>query len=158
MQGQYLSKTYKIGAIFILLVSVFSTMAQNLEISSHTLVGSKNKLPFWLWANQLGRYNPNNDFTQNFEVNAFYASAIKESDFAFETGTSSGILLGIENELRLTELFGAFSWKFLELKAGAFAEDVVYNGLSASNGCRKRPRRNLEPVLTWPVKPCSRVG
>lgn len=132
--------------LLIIVALLISTCVhgQLIEARSNSLAGSNNQLPFWLWANQLGRYERTNNFIQHFGFNGQYQSNIKESDFAYEMGSNLDVLLGKNSSIRFTELYGALDWKILVLKGGAFSENEKYNGLSASNG-NLAATRNARP-------------
>ena len=120
--------------ILVFLVLNLSALAQTIQIESNTLAGSKGKLPFWLWANQLGRYEQNDDFTQHFGIDARYQKQAIFGNLNFDAAANIDFLLANENSIRFTELFGSFNWKVFQFKMGAFAESEEYEGLSASNG------------------------
>lgn len=123
---------------YLLLILLFigngKIIAQSFETSFHSLAGTNSQLPFWLWANQLGRYDRNRSTIQNLEFAAEYNSPIKKTNILFESGACFNFLLAEDNNIYLTELFAGLNWKFLQIKAGAFADKELYNGLSASNG------------------------
>jgi len=133
---------------FLILLNI-SAFSQHIQIESRTLAGTKHQLPFWLWANQLGRYDRTNKFVQDFVFNGEYSKNI--NDFGFEISTDVDILLGKENSVRFTELFGLLNWKSIQLKAGAFAEAEKYSRLSASNG-------NLAITRNARPHPAIRIG
>lgn len=122
--------------LFLLLITIagLKSNSQSVEASFHSLAGTGNKLPFWLWTNQLGRYNQNNNIIQNFEFVANHQLSIGKSAFTLEGQTRLNFILADKSNVRFTELYGGVNWKFLQIKAGAFAEKEVYRGLSASNG------------------------
>ncbi|WP_167618019.1 capsule assembly Wzi family protein [Maribellus sediminis] len=140
--------------IFVLLSFLFfyvGISAQNLQLESNTLAGSNGQLPFWLWANQLGRYDRNNNFIQHFAINGDYGQQISNSDFGFQVATKLDLLLADNNSLRFTELYGELYWRSVQLTAGAVAIPEKYNGLSASNG-------NLADTRNARPHPAIRVG
>jgi len=122
--------------LFILLVftATTTTYSQTLQTRLNTLVGSKDQLPFWLWANQLGRYDRTSSAIVNLGVDGNYAHYLGESGWGTQVGGSFDVLLNSDNPVRFTELYGGINWKFLQLTAGAFADEEKYMGLSSSNG------------------------
>lgn len=121
--------------IFLLaLLCGSSVYSQSLDLGFHSLAGTNNHLPFWLWANQLGRYDQNSSSIQDFELNAAHQYNFGTSDFSIEGKVNLNYLLTDENNFRVTELYGGLNWKFLQLKVGAFTEVEIYEGLSAANG------------------------
>ena len=141
----------KIILLVLTILLNISVFAQQIQIESNTLAGTKQQLPFWLWANQLGRYDRTKEFIQNFAFNGEYSSNIGYSDFNFSVVSGIDIFLGKNNSIRFTELFGQLNWKSLQLKAGAFADAEKYNGLSASNG-------NLAITRNARPHPAIRIG
>ncbi|WP_372651082.1 capsule assembly Wzi family protein [Draconibacterium sp.] len=139
-------QTKKIVTLLLLLCidPLSGLFAQSISLESNTLAGTKDQLPFWLWANQLGQFDKNSSIIQNFSLNAFHAQQIGASDFSYKVGLDLDLLLADENDIRFTQLFGATSWKFLQLQIGAFPEDEVYAGLSTTNG-NLATSRNARP-------------
>lgn len=141
---------YKYLLFFIILIGNINAYTQSFETSFHSLSGTDGKLPFWLWSNQLGRYDQNSNTIQNFELSASHKLSLGESAFSIEGLARINFLLANENDIRFTELCGGINWEFLQIKGGAFAEQEVYQGLSASNGnlaysrnARPHPRLRL---------------
>ncbi len=141
----------RFSAVLFFLLIRFGAFGQTLEISSSTLAGTNDKLPFWLWANQLGRYDQASDFIQNFRLEGKFDKALGNSAFSFQSGASLDLLLSSQNEFRFTELYGGISWKILQLTAGAFADPALYDGLSSTNG-------NLAASLNARPHPKIRAG
>ncbi|MDX8339278.1 hypothetical protein SLH46_08810 [Draconibacterium sp. IB214405] len=142
MQKQRLRKTTLLFWLWIIPLSGLFAQSVNLEFNS--LAGTKNQLPFWLWANQLGQFDPNSSTVQNLSLNAFHQKQFGDSDFHFIAGLDLDLLLADENDIRFTQLFGGLSWKFLQMQIGAFPEEEVYAGLSISNG-NMAASRNARP-------------
>jgi hypothetical protein len=124
--------------------------AQTLEAEFSSLASTNGQLPFWLWANQLGRYDQYSNTIQNFELFGNHSYQFGESDFSIEGQTRLNVLFADDTNIRFTELLGALNWKWLQIKTGAFANEEMYNGLSASNGnlcspqnARPNPRLRL---------------
>lgn len=127
-------KKKTIITISILIFINISGFSQSIEAQFNSLVGSKDKLPFWLWANQLGKYDSNNSTIQNFNFAINYDHSFDNSEFNIETKACIDALIGDDSNIQITELYGGINWKFLQIKTGAFAEPKLYDGLSASNG------------------------
>ena len=144
-----------------LFLSVYQGSGQNMDLRFHTLAGTNNRLPFWLWANQLGRYTSENETIQNLEFNGNYNKTIGESAFCISSGVRLNLLLANDNNIRFTELYGGLEWKSLQLNFGAFADQERYEGLSTTNGnmaasrnARPHPKiragfNRFVPVNTW---------
>lgn len=139
-------QTQKILSIllFLGLCPLSNLFAQSVSLEFNTLGGTKNQLPFWLWANQLGQFDRNSSTIQNLSLNAFHEQRLRESDFNIEAGLDLDLLLADQNDIRFTQLFGGISWKFLRLQIGTFPEKEVYAGLSTSNG-NLATSRNAQP-------------
>lgn len=123
------------------------SMAQinsSVSVSSNTLITTSDQLPFWLWANQQGKYDRNSNSIQNLQLSAFHRQQIKKSDFRYGVGTDLDLIIANENSIRFTQFFGAMDWKFLSLQLGAFADKEVYGGLSTTNG-NLAASRNARP-------------
>ncbi|QIA08553.1 capsule assembly Wzi family protein [Draconibacterium halophilum] len=139
-------QTQKILSIllFLGLCPLSNLFAQSVSLEYNTLAGTKNQLPFWLWANQLGQFEKNSSTIQNLSLNAFHEQRLGESDFNIEAGLDLDLLLADQNDMRFTQLFGSISWKFLQLQIGAFPEKEVHAGLSTTNG-NLAASRNARP-------------
>lgn len=125
--------------IFIIIISVLvvhQINAQSLEARFSALAGSGGQLPFWLWANQLGRYNRTDPGVANLGLDGIYIHNWEATGLGVKVGGSFDVLLKSQAQepVRFTELFGGVNWKFMELTAGAFADEEKFMGLSASNG------------------------
>lgn len=124
----------KLLILFIALLCSSGLYAQSVEAQLSSLAGSKGQLPFWLWANQLGRFDPKSSAIQHLELELAHQYTFKNPDFTVEGKAQLDFILADDNDIRFTELYGGMNWKFLQLKAGAFAEDEKYMGLSTTNG------------------------
>jgi len=116
---------------FITLNSVLH--AQSLNVEFNSLAGSKSQLPFWLWANQLGRYDQNNSSVQHLGLSAYNKFQIN-SPLSIETGTDVDFLVDNSTTLRITQLYGKVNWKSASLQIGLFPDKELYGGLSTTNG------------------------
>jgi len=133
-----------ISTIIISLFVSHIINAQSLEARFSTLAGSGDQLPFWLWANQLGRYNRTEPLIINFGLDGTYTHLWEKTGIGIRAGGSFDVLLKSKDPVRFTELYGGVNWSFLDLSIGAFADDEVYMGLSASNG-NLASSRNARP-------------
>jgi len=135
----------------IILHCITHTNAQTLDLRFNSLAGTSGELPFWLWANQLGRYNPGSKTVQNLEFNGTYNKTIGASYLSILSGARLNLLLADKNDIRFTELYGGFNWKSMQIKAGAFPDQEKYEGLSTTNG-------NLASSLNARPHPKVRAG
>lgn len=119
--------------LFLFVLQSIFGAAQTIEASSYSLAGSEGQLPFWLWANQLGRYDSKSSAQQNFELNSLYQSDFRNKDFYLEAKALLNLSMTDEYEVSFTELYADINWKFLQAQIGAFAEKELFQGLSTSN-------------------------
>jgi len=127
-RGRYLT------LFFLFILCTIYSNAQTVDLQFNSLAGTGGQLPFWLWANQLGRYHAESQTVQNLEFNGNYNKTIGTSDFSIISGARLNLLLADDNDIRFTELYGGLNWKSLQIKAGAFADQEKYEGLSSTNG------------------------
>lgn len=127
-------KNKNLAIFLILTVLCVNAVGQSIEAQFNSLVGSKDRLPFWLWANQLGKYKADNSTIQNINLSINHIHSFNNSDFNVEAKADIAAIIGDDSNIQITELYGGVNWKFLQLKAGAFADQELYNGLAASNG------------------------
>lgn len=130
--------------IFLFLFQSLTSVGQQIEAGFHSLAGTENQLPFWLWANQLGRYQRENNTVQNLQLHSSYSIISKNTDWQWKSAAELDLLLGKSNDIRFTELYTGIGWKSLQLTLGAFANEEKYSGLSASNG-NLAATRNARP-------------
>jgi len=135
--------TRKLLFIFILFFSI-PVFGQEFEAGFHSLAGSNKQLPFWIWANQLGRYNRESSTIQNLRLSGAWKTTSKNGDWNWEVNTDLDLLIGEKTDLRFTVLSTGIDWKSLQLSFGAFHEQEKYSGISASNG-NLAATRNARP-------------
>ncbi len=138
-------------AITLLSAVCTTSFSQSLDINFNTLAGSKGQLPFWLWANQLGRYDQYSENIQHLGFFGNYQHHIRNSNISFKATTDIDVLITNENEIRITQLYGEINWRFLCLQVGTFPDKEVYGGLSTTNG-------NMSASLNARPYPRIRVG
>nr|WP_319512539.1 capsule assembly Wzi family protein [uncultured Draconibacterium sp.] len=141
----------KLPVIILWLLPLTTVFGQSVDLGYNTLAGTNNKLPFWLWANQLGHFDANSSTVQNLELRAFHNQQLSNTDFTVEAGLDLDLLLADKNDLRFTQLFAGFNWKFLQLQIGAFPDEERFAGLSTSNG-------NMAASLNARPHPRIRMG
>lgn len=115
-----------------------------LETGFYSMAGTNNQLPFWLLANELGRYESENSTIQNLRFTTSHQTSFGNDDWNWEAKAEFDILINENSKVGFTELFTNISWKFLQLDFGAFANEERYLGLSASNG-NLASSRNARP-------------
>lgn len=131
----------------ILTFYAFLSGAQNVDLNFQSLTASKSKMPFWLWANQLGRVKPNEDSNKRLSL-SLYDQWTSGDDWTFSYHTTLDGTYTDKTKLSVIELAAKAQWKFLYINAGRFAEEELYEGLSSSNG---------DLFLTRNARPHSRV-
>jgi hypothetical protein len=131
----------KAGSIFLLLTLVFylgfsQGFSQNtplkyaFEINSG--VAYKNTLPFWMTANKFGAV-PNSNYGLVYAT-VFSDFKASESDFKFAYKAGFTGTVASENDLFINELYGSVQFRKWQLDLGAKNDNLMWEGLSASNG------------------------
>ncbi len=124
--------------ILILLFPGFVSLAQNqikeANLRSTGLVGSGHNLPFWLLHNQLGKYSTSANWQELTEGKLFGSFPMTEK-LILNYGADLS-LLATENDFdaKIIQAYAGISGKTLSLKAGAFADKEILEGLSSGNG------------------------
>jgi hypothetical protein len=129
---------------FFLLFLFGTAEAQLFQIEANSLVGNKNQLPFWLWANQLGRYDKDDNAIQHIGISGYYELKSDKYGFSFQTTADIDFSLTNNANLYVTQLFESINWKMLRLQIGAYADKERYAGLSTTNG-NMASSRNARP-------------
>lgn len=110
--------------------SQYSPSKYSFELNSG--LACKNTMPFWMTANKFGTV-PNSDY------GLVYASLLSdfnesERDFKFSYKASLTGTIAAENDLFINELYGSIGYRNWQLDLGAKNDEVLWKGLSASNG------------------------
>lgn len=127
--------------IIILFMPVF-IFAQDrwpvINLSTTGLYGSGlyslgEQLPFWFTANQQGIFEHENGTYQlgEIEIDKTFNA---ENDLSITYGAYYVYANGATNYQQLNEWYGGIKYKSFYLKAGAFAEETLFDGLSSTNG------------------------
>ena len=115
------------------------------SVSDNVIVSSASRLPFWLWANQDGKINPQTSFLNLTDVSANGTNVFGNGD---GPRVSYGVTLagGFEKEsyLQLNRLYGNVDYRGWEITAGMNYDPPVLEDLSATNGNLARSR-NYRP-------------
>ena len=105
-----------------------------LSLKTTALAGSKDNLPFWFLHNQLGKYSSSGSWQELTEGNLSGFIPLT-GKLKLSYGTDMAFLISDNStDVKIIQAFAGFSGKTLSLKAGAFADDEILGGLSASNG------------------------
>lgn len=107
-----------------------NAITYSLELKS--ALAYKNTLPFWMTANKFGAV-PNSNHNS---VYAALFSDFKNSErgLSFSYKASFTGYLASKNDLFINELYGSLKFKGAQLVLGSKNDDILYEGLSASNG------------------------
>lgn len=123
--------------VFAYLLSPVQVHSQDTGIhigaSAYSLYSSGNDLPFWFTSNQQGIFeHANNSFNiADVSINKNFNSE-KKWDYSY--GARAIYAKGENTYHQFNEWYAGISYKSFYLKAGAFPEETVYEGLSSTNG------------------------
>lgn len=134
------------------LLLVLNSTAQiigKLTLSNSTFASTTNELPFWLWANNDGKIAKNNSFLNLSEIGASGIYVFNDSRLYITAGTT--LLAGIANEsyFQPNQLFTKLNLNHWELSAGLYQDELMFGGLSSSNGNLAKSRN---------ARPYPRIG
>jgi len=131
----------KTTIIFIIILFSYSTVLfaetkiTDASISTTVLGGTGDNLPFWFTSNQLGKYSQTGDFQSLVEGIIKGETTFNDNHLTLDYGTDVVFLVSEdETEPRIIEAYAGLSGKLAVLKAGAFADEEVFGGLSSTNG------------------------
>lgn len=104
----------------------------NYSVRLNSAVSSESTLPFWMTANKFGA-------VPNSNHNSVYAALFSdfnnsERDLSFSYKASFTGYLASKNDLFINELYGSLKFKGAQLVLGSKNDDILYEGLSSSNG------------------------
>jgi hypothetical protein len=131
----------KAGSIFLLATLVFylgfsQEFSQDnplkYSIGLNSALANKNTLPFWITANTYGAV-PNSNYGSLY-TSMFSDYKDAESTFRFSYKASFTGYIASENDLFINELYGGIRFRNWQLDLGAKNDELVWEGLSASNG------------------------
>lgn len=126
--------------LYIFLFIIFSAnlvsaqSSADLFIRNSTLGAAGDQLPFWLHANQNGKFMESAQFLNLSEISAEITGTIDSSRWSYQL--SADIIAGLtdENYFRANQFFAEMQYSKFILKAGWFPNKTMYNGLSSTNG------------------------
>lgn len=138
--------------LFFALVLAITSAAQisgKFTVTNSTLISTSDELPFWFWANTDGKIGENNAFLNLSEIDASSTYTLNDSRAYIEAGTT--LLAGIANEsyFRPNQLFAKLNLNNWELNAGLYNDELMFGGLSSSNGNLAKSRN---------ARPYPRIG
>ena len=127
----------KLILIFTFILLFCQTKAQtetHYKVSNTTIVSTNNQ-PLWLWANRDGKIIAGNRFLNLTDVSFSGLNYGKDSTSFLVAGTDLVAGLGNRSQyLQANELFAGINMKNWEVKGGLWANEMLFGGLSTSNG------------------------
>ena len=125
-----------VAFLFLLLVtkgySQDSNLSYSLELNSN--VSTQDSLTFWQTANRFGSI-PNSN---NAQISAgFFRNFKNELEYGtvdYELGIQATSSVADKNETIINQLYASVRWGKIQLDAGVKHRDIVFEGLSSSNG------------------------
>lgn len=118
--------------------SFFINKAQkplHISVSNTTLAATDSVLPFWFTANQHGKIQENNSFLNISElfIGQNYQN-INNQKTGYTWGGDFVAAFGENSYYQVNQAFAGFSFKGWEIKGGMFYDEILFAGLSTSNG------------------------
>ena len=139
-----------IFSLILFLNQINAQTSTQFNISNSTLVSTPDQ-PFWLWANHDGKIISGNHFLNLTDASFSGLHDFKGSSLLLITGTD--LVAGLGNKTRYfqaNELFAGFNLENWEIKGGLWVNEMLFGGLSTSNGniaysrnARPHPRISL---------------
>ena len=125
--------------MFIFLLGYHSnSFSQNNElnylIELNSNISTQETLPFWLTTNKFGAVPNSNNLMLSTGIFQDFIPFLKSSKINFSYGAQITGTLASENELIVNQLYGSLKWKKLQLDLGVKHKEVLFEGLSSSNG------------------------
>jgi len=124
--------------ILIFIFPCFISLAQNhiqeINIQSTGIAGNNDNLPFWLLHNQSGKYSNSASWQELTEGKLF--GNVRMSEKLNLSYGADLCFLASENgvDAKIIQAYTGISGNILSVKAGAFADDEIFGGLSSGNG------------------------
>ncbi|WP_321281332.1 capsule assembly Wzi family protein [Marinifilum fragile] len=125
------------GLLFVLFLMVTSTISAQkqvkYDVGISSSIGKDGDLPFWLVSNKRGVVPSENYVMTDFTLGMNFNDNQKDKiDFMWK---ASGLgYTGHQSDLLLDELFVGLRWKIFNFSLGQKSDDVIYNGISSTNG------------------------
>jgi hypothetical protein len=129
---------FQLLLILVVLYSFSISKAQNpfqITISNTTFAATDSVLPFWFVANQHGRIQASNSFSNitDLTIGQTYNNTSK-SKLGYSWGGNFVAAFGENNYYQLNQAFAGLSLFGWEIKGGMFYDEIRFAGLSTSNG------------------------
>jgi hypothetical protein len=126
--------------LFMIIFSLLSIVAfpqdftYNASLGVSGIAGTKERLPFWFTSNQLGRYSTVAEWQQLTEGELHGHLSVSRK-IKLDFGADMALAVSNkETKAKIIQAYAGLSWKILAIKVGAYADEEVSGGLSASNG------------------------
>ncbi|BAX78619.1 capsule assembly Wzi family protein [Labilibaculum antarcticum] len=127
-------KKLVIAAVILCFVNLtYGQKKVNYELGATTNISSKSNLPFWSVSNQNGRIPNENSLVTDLSVFTQFTNS-DASDFDHEFGLSLSGSIADDVDGMISQAYGRFRWKKLQLSVGSRYEDIQFDNLSAING------------------------
>lgn len=140
-----------IFSLLCALVSFSQDRTFDASIETTGLAGTKDNLPFWFTNNQLGKYSTSAKWQELTEGKLSGLISLTEK-IELSYGADLAFLVTDKNtDAKVIQAWAGLSGKIITFKAGAFADEEVLCGLSASNG-------NIVRSLNYRPYPMIRVS
>lgn len=133
------------------------------ELSNTMLLSTSDEMPFWFVANRGGGVQPDNSALNLSQVLIdFSGGFFEENILRYHLGGTLIAGFGNENYRQVNRLFGSLGYRKWRLTGGWFQNEIVYNGLSSTNGdfhwsdnTRPLPRLRFETngFISFPFVP-----
>ena len=122
-----------VAVITLSFTNVFAQSTTNYAIEISSYAATKNTLPFWLTANKFGVVpNSSNGIVSTSVFKDFDKESNKPFLFSYKASFSSAV--ATDGQTIINELYAGFKYKNLQLIVGNKYNEVLWEGLSSSNG------------------------
>lgn len=123
------------GVILLSLFKLSATAQQSSILIETTGLGKFGaEMPFWFTHNQLGKYQQQVGYQSLSEID-YVGNYQLGKNYNLQLGADAAIGYDrLDNHPMIVQAYASFSGKFLNLTVGSKANDVLFDGLSSSNG------------------------
>ena len=106
----------------------------NYVVELNSNFSTEDTLPFWLTTNKYGAV-PNSDNVM-LSVGLFqdFKPSLETNKISFSFGAQFTGSIANENEFIVNQLYSSLKWKKLQLDVGVKHQEIVFEGLSSTNG------------------------
>ncbi len=130
---------YRISLSFIFLFGLHTiSYSQNNELNYmvelNSNFSSEETLPFWLTTNKYGAVPNSDNVMLSAGLFQDFKPLLDTNKINFSFGAQLTGAIANENELIVNQLYSSIKWKKLQLDVGVKHKEVLFEGLSSSNG------------------------